>query len=180
MNNQQTDNDKKGFSYKVSIREKNIHNNTNVLDAYSGMGFVWSSVKKLTKYNINIVEIDNRKDKKNPHLSGDNTKFLLSMNLNNFDAIDLDAYGMPIEQLDIVFKKKFKGTIFITYISSMAGKIPDKLLLELGYTKSMIKKAPSMFNRNPFEKLLAWLWIKEVKTVSYYNINRKYYICIKQ
>ena len=152
MSNQQTDNDDIGFGYKVSLRVETAKENQRVLDCYAGHGFIWNEVKKLTSLNINVTSIDSRDDKTKPYLKGDNVKFIKALNLDNYDVIDLDSYGIPFQQLEIIFKKKFKGIVHVTFIQSVMGRLNNNLLLSLGYTKEMIKKCPTLFSKNGYEK----------------------------
>ncbi len=166
------------LNYKVKLRldflpQKNIR----VLNAYAGDNKVWETVKKKFRFKINIdlIEI---KDKNIVYMKGDNLKYLMSLSLNKYDIIDLDAYGAPIRQLNIVFNKKFKGIIFITYIQVMFGGFSRIMLNNLGYSSKMIKKIPTLFYKNPFEKLKNFLYLYGIKTIIYYKLNRKIYAYI--
>jgi hypothetical protein len=130
------------FWDKVRLRLNNLPGKDNlcVLDAYSGDDRNWTKIKQLSSKKINVIAMD-KKDKKNKiYFKGDNIKFLQSIDLSVFDIIDLDAYGIPFTQLDIVldyFNKKAEHNgcyIFLTFIQTLIGVIPKKLLYSLGYT----------------------------------------------
>jgi hypothetical protein len=93
-------------------------------------------------------------------------------------VIDADAYGVPYKQLKEIFKKKFKGILFVTYIQSMYGKLPSAMLYELGYTKTMLQKIPTIFNTNGIEKFKAWLSLYGIKNILRISYNRKHYLAI--
>lgn len=175
MKNQQTDNTY--LKHKIVLRQHflNKNNQYKILNCYAGDNKIYNNISK--KYNIQVVNID-IKNKKNS-LKGDNKKYLLSMNLSKFNIIDLDSYGIPFNQLEILYKKKYKGIVVITFIQSMFGNIHKKMLYQLGYTREMIKKCPTLFNKNDFEKFKNYLNKFKIKSIIYYNINNKYYAYIK-
>jgi len=182
MSNQQTDNDKIGFSYKVSLRLhslKKINHNILVLDCFAGNQFLWSEVKKQSSLNIETVPIDIRPDKSKAYLKGMNLKFMKTMDLTQFDIIDLDAYGIPFDHLELLFEKKYKGTVHVTFIQSNRGRLPNKFLNKLGYTNEMIKKIPTLFSKNAFEKLCNYLKMNGISHIFYLSLKRKYYLYFK-
>lgn len=166
---------------KISLRLKYLpsQDNIKVLDCFNGDGIIWNKIKNKVKKNIEITPIE-IKQKKGIYLKGDNIKYLMSLDLNKFDIIDLDAYGIPFAQLEIIFNKKFKNKIiYFTFIQSVMGKLPNKLLIKLNYSKEMIIKCPTIFNKNGFEKICNYIALNQIKNISYININNKYYCCIK-
>jgi hypothetical protein len=175
MNNK-TDNDTKGFSLKVSIRRHVVKKmqNISVLDCYSGHGWIWKEVKK-TNNNITTTQIDTRDDKSGIYLKGDNSKFLGGMDLSTFNVVDLDSYGVPVEQLAILFDRNYKGVVFFTFIQSNRGRLPNQMLFNIGYTPEMVKKIPTLFNKNGFDKFYKWLFLNGICEINYINHKRKYY-----
>jgi len=97
------------------------------------------------------------------------------MDLTKFDIIDLDAYGSPFNQLEIIFNSNFEGPIICTFIQTMSGGLNKALLIKLGYTLAMIKKCPSLFNKSGFDKMKEYLGKNGVKTISFYSKSRKNY-----
>jgi hypothetical protein len=55
------------------------------------------------------------------------------------------------------------------------GTLPNKLLNELGYNESMIKKCRTLFSKNGLEKFKQFLAINGVKEICGYFIDRKNY-----
>lgn len=160
---------------KINLRLKNIpKKDIKVLNAYAGDNLIWQGIKKLFEYNINIINID-KKDYNYVYLKGENLKYISGFNLENFDVIDLDCYGMPAKQLEIIFKTKFKGIVFFTFITTGMGAIDHKILLNYGYTKSMLNKAPVLFNKNGFNKFKNYLAKNGINRINYVYKNNKYY-----
>lgn len=181
MMQKQTDNSH--LRGKVDLRIESLKliskKEINVLDAFGGDGIVWNEVKKrMPGITIKVLRIDKKADKKGLYLKGDNIKYLKSdkFDLQLFDIIDLDAYGSPFNQLEIVFKRKYTGIVHCTYIQSGMGNINKALLQKIGYTDKMLEKAPTLFTRQPFKKMLSYLSVNKVKEIFNYQVNdRKNY-----
>ena len=149
----QTDNSY--LAEKVQLRIESLPKKevVTVLECFAGDGLIWKEVKRITKRNIKILRIDQKDDKKGIYLKGDNLKFLQSIDLDRFDIVDLDAYGSPFTQLlEIIHAKQFKGIVHCTFIQSMFGALNKRMLFDLGYTKAMIEKIPSLFNKGGIQK----------------------------
>lgn len=173
-----TDNDLKYFPVKVKLRQDIINTLESVmcLECFAGDGLLWQEIKKANPdKKILVLRIDEKEDKKGVYLKGDNLKFIKSINLSQFNIIDLDAYGVPVKQLEVLFDRKYQGWVVVTFIQSMTGQLSKQLLRNLGYSDTMMNKAPSLFNKNGFEKMKRWLSGKGVKTISYFSENRKNY-----
>lgn len=147
-----------------------------MLDCFSGHGWVWGAVQAATNTSITVTQLDKREDKTGAYLKGNSLKFLKTMDLSKFDLIDLDAYGTPIQELEVIFEKKYKGVVHVTFIQSVLGKLPTKMLTDLGYTAEMITKCPTLFNKNGFEKLCKWLKTKGLNDILYIQLKRKSYL----
>jgi hypothetical protein len=165
------------FDEKVQLRLDCIKGNKSIsiLECFAGTGKLWQSVKCKSKVKISIIQIEKEPGKNNMALPGDNLKYLKSIDLSKFDVIDLDAYGIPIAQLNILFSRNYKGIVIVTAIQSMLGCLPKKMLYELGYTKEMISKIPTLFNRNGIDKLKKYLYLHGVNHIEGYFIGRKNY-----
>lgn len=182
MAKQHTDNDSKGFSYKVSLRLDSIADGTkfSVLDTFHGHGMVWGEVAKNFPGRLNVTGIDTRSDKTEVFMKGDNEKYLLGMDVNTFDIIDVDAYGSPFKILEILFKQNYTGIVHATFIQSLMGGLNHDLLIKLGYTVEMIKKCPTLFSKNGFDKFCEYLALNGVDQVNYLDIGRKFYFWFKR
>lgn len=163
---------------KIQLRLEAINNfkNVHILDCFAGKGILWDSVKKKTNKDISIIAIEKDQSKNQISLIGDNLKYLKKMDLNEFDIIDLDAYGIPFEQLLILFQRDYQGIVIVTAIQSVYGALPKKLLLFLGYSESMINKIPTLFYKKGLDKLLNYLYINDIKEVTgYFTENKSYF-----
>ena len=106
MNKVQTDNSYLGHKIKLrldSLPKKDLK----VLSAYGGDNILWEKIVKKFEYKIDVDLID-VKQKNIIYMKGDNIKYLMSLNINKYDVIDLDAYGIPFKQLEVLFSKKYK------------------------------------------------------------------------
>jgi hypothetical protein len=173
--------DNSHFKEKVQLRLDCIKGlkKVNVLDCYSGFGNLWQEVKRQSKSEIKVTGIEKINGKNKLSLPGDNIKYLKSIDLSKFDVIDLDAYGFPINQLEIIFNRDYKGIVIVTAIQSMMGQLPKKMLYEIGYTKAMIDKIPTLFNKDGLGKLKNYLYLHSVQLIEGYFIDSKNYFYFK-
>ena len=178
MNRQQIKTDNSYLNSKINLRVNHLpdQQSIKVLDCFAGRSRIWKEINKKSNKDINVVGID--RISYGSTLRGDNIKYLKGMNLNKYDIIDLDAYGVPFRQLEIVFQKKYKGILFITFIQSIFGRLPVRMLEKIGYTRKMIKKCPTLFNRNGIEKFKQYLAINGIKKITIINKNNKKYLYI--
>lgn len=183
MNRRQIKTDNSHFEVKVKLRQDNLPAGPcRVLGMFGGSGRIWQTIKQRNpKKRIDVLRIDKKPDLRGVYLAGDNRKYIQSLDPGRFDVIDLDAYGVPYEQLAWLFGN-IQGnsvTVFVTFIQTVYGRLPNGLLYELGYPKSMVKKCPALFYRHGLEKLtqyLAKMGVKEIKGYSDYA-GRKHYLC---
>lgn len=157
-----------------------------VLDAYGGKGVIWKEVKKhrdVTKY----IAIEKERGKNIAALCGKNEKLLPILDLSEFNVIDLDAYGVPVEQFEAVMANKTlqPGTaIFATCILSSMGTPPHELGKYIGFTGQVMSKAKYLFNVKIKELLAAMLKEHGYERWTYYDFQdagmRKIYLsCTK-
>ena len=146
-----------------------------VLDCYAGKGLIWAAVKELSGRKIVTLPIDTSKDV-GFRLPGDNRAYLDSIDLDQFDVVDLDAYGVPYQQLKILFERHYKGAVFVTFIQTMYGIMPNGLLEDVGFTKEMVKECPALFTEKGWEYFLEWLALHGVKSVCHRSHSRKHYL----
>lgn len=169
---------------KVAMRIKHSQwpvngRNLRVLDCFGGKGIVWGLVEKLSYRKVDRVAIDKRIDIMNFHIHGDNSRILAEIDLSEFDVIDLDAYGIPADQIDIVMSSGFEGIVFVTAIQTMHGGLPHKIIDDLKFPKSIKEQAPSLVARRGWEYLKEWLFLKGVTEIIHRSKNRKHYFCFK-
>ena len=147
-----------------------------VLDAFGGFGKTWETVAQLTaRTDIYRMGIDS--EKRPGCVRGDNRKWLKGLELSRFDVIDLDAYGVPFEQVEILFRRRYKGVVFFTFIQTMQGSIPSRLLYAVGVSKEMRRKCPTLWAHIGWMVWLDWLAANGVTTVWHRSRYRKHYGC---
>jgi hypothetical protein len=187
LNRAATKTDNSYLAAKVRLRLDNLpaKREITVLDAYCGSGQIWQTVQeRANNHKITVTGIDSKRATGRMHLVGDNLKFLAGMDLSRFDVVDLDAYGCPYKQLSAVLRggRLKPGTIvFVTWIQSQFGILPRGFLQDLGYTKGMVRKSPTLFSRHGQQKLLDWLSTKQIKYVKIYSdgAKKKNYLCFQ-
>jgi len=170
--------DNSHFEAKIKLRIDHLPQKKDiiVLDCYAGTGRIWNWIKKeCPGKNIKVLAIEKEQGKNKLALVGDNLKYLSTIDLSKFDIIDLDAYGIPFDQIEILYTRGYHGIVFVTAIQSMMGALPKKMLLRLGYTEKMIEKIPSIFNKNGIGKLKNILYLYGCQYISGYFIDRKNY-----
>lgn len=175
---EKTNNDAGMIEAKIDLRIQSLPDKKEikVLEAFGGEGVLWSAVqRRCPEKEIKVLSIDKERYKR-VQLQGDNLKFLHSFDLAEFDIIDLDAYGMPTKQLEIVFKKKFKGVVHCTFIQSVTGNMDHVILKANGYTPAMLKKCQTLFTHNGIDKFLNYLAINGVQAVKIASEARKNYL----
>lgn len=175
-----TNNDLKAIENKILLRLNSLPDKdvVNVLECFGGDGILWDSVKKRTSKKIKIVSIDNVKYQRF-QLQGDSLKVLKSINVHFFDIIDLDSYGIPYKHCKVVFDKKYNGVVHCTVIQSVMGRLPNGLLFDYGFTKSMISKCSTLFSRNGIDKFKNFIYKNGVKNIQIYSLGRKNYLWFK-
>lgn len=166
------------LSDKVALRLAHLpdKDGLRVLDCYGGTGKIWKAVRKLSGRRIMTLPIDVR-DNVGFHLPGDNRAYLDALDLGKFDIIDLDAYGIPYDQLKLIFERNYRGTVFVTFIQSIMGQINQGLLAEIGYPAEMVKKIPTLFGRRGWDHFLQYLALHGVGSISHRSHARKHYLC---
>lgn len=158
-----TNNDKKWLQKKISLRLESLPDKKeiNILEAFGGDGILWDGVKKLTKSKLTVLSIDKNKYGRK-QLQGDNLKFLSSIDLSKFDIIDLDAWGSPFSQLELLFKKKYSGIVHCTYIKSPLAPIPNIVFSSLDISEHIFSKVRTIF-KNQYQGLfLGYLFTRNI------------------
>jgi hypothetical protein len=167
---------------KIGLRTKHLPDKSKirVLDCFAGDGRIWESVQMQTDKSLVVTSIEKEDRGSALALKGDNVKWLRVLDLTKFDVIDLDAYGVPFRQLEVLFARVGKRTgkmhIFVTYIQSQYGAIHYGMLEILGYPRSMIRRCPTMFYRKGWEKFLSYLGTRGVRQVTHRSYQKKHYV----
>ena len=157
-----------------------------VLDAYGGKGVIWQEVKKhrdVSKY----IAIEKERGKNNAALCGENEKLLPILDLSGFNVIDLDAYGIPVEQFEAVMLNKTmrpNTVIFATCILAALAPAPYEIGKYIGFSPRTMSKAKHLFNLRIKELLAAMLNKHGFESWTYYEfaddwMNKIYLCCTK-
>lgn len=149
-----------------------------VLDVFGGHGVVWSTIERITGQPIVRIGVDKRDDLLQAHLHGDNLKVMAGLNLNAFDVIDLDAYGVPYEHLRLLFDRHYHGCVFVTFITTVHGRLPNGLLLDSGFSEAMITKAPTLCSKRGWDIFKRFLARNGVTSVVHRSKGRKHYLAV--
>jgi hypothetical protein len=168
---------------KVDLRINHLPaGDVRVLDCYSGKGLIWAAVQKVSGRKMKVLPIDQRKDKLDFHLHGDNLDYLETLDLAKFNVIDLDSYGIPFAQIECLARRKYKGVVFVTVIQCYSptggGTIPRGMLQKIGFTDAMITKAPTLFGRRGWQYFLEYLSAIGVKKIHHRSHARKHYLAM--
>lgn len=147
-----------------------------VLDAFGGFGLCWAAVRRLSGRPVARVAIDRRIDLTDLHNHGDNLKILRGMDLTEFGVIDLDAYGIPADQIDLILGSSFRGVVFATVIQSMNGMMPNIICDQLRLPDGINQKAPSLVSRRGWDYFKAWMAMRGVSMIVSRSWNRKHYL----
>lgn len=155
------------FEEKKALRQDVINliakDEIRVLELYAGKSLMWNDLKKSNpQKNIIVFSIEKEKGKNPKALTGDNLKFLKNINLERFDVIDVDAYGYPFSQIEIIESRGFRGFVIVTAIQTLFGAVPKKMLKYSGINDEMIKK-------NTFTFFSKWVWLFKKFFVSLWN-----------
>lgn len=182
MSDKQTDNS--FFKQKIKLRKlviELIQGDVFLLDCYAGTGKLWSQIKHQSKkINYIGIEKEKRKNKSLSVMEGDNLKYLKNLDLSLFNLIDLDAYGIPFEQIETIMNSNFSGYIVVTYIWKAQGRLHNSMLEKLGYNQNMIEKCPTLFSRDHKKKIKLILSHYGVKKISLIEKNNKLYFFYKK
>lgn len=169
-----TDND--GLEKKVWLRKLAIKDldYVSVLDLFAGDNLIWSHIKTDRYYG---VEQEKGKGK---NLCLDNRKIIPVLDLSKFNVIDCDAYGVPYEQIEMLFENPTlqKGTIVIfTCITGVLNQVCNRARQDYGIYE-MYKHTRVLFNRYSAEMFFSMLYNHGIKDVVMYetkkNMKKRY------
>lgn len=165
------------LSNKVKLRLAHLPDgDLSVLDCYGGSGLIWAAIERETGRKIRYISIDKQDYDIGLYLPGDNLAYLKSLDLGRFNVIDLDAYGVPFDQLEVLFERGYTGLVFVTFIQVVAGSLPRGMLREIGFTPEMVRKIPSLFFRRGWRYFSDYLAQKGVRTITHRSHARKHYL----
>lgn len=158
--------DNHALNAKCALREKYLPqaDPVRVLDLFGGYGVIWNTIKARNDRDIRVLRVEKRKDCGGVYLKGDNRKFIGSIDLDDFDIVDIDAYGIPFEQVSTILDAGFQGIIHVTFIQAAIGAIPIALAEATG-VESMRKICPTLIAKLGFPLWCQWLHSRGVQSI---------------
>ena len=160
-----TDND--GLADKVALRVKAIQglDNVSVLDLFAGDNLIWREIPVARYYGIEAEK------SKGNNLHIDNRKVIPLLDLSQFNVIDCDAYGMPYEQIQLLFSNPTlqSGTVIIyTCISGVLNRLSVRMIQDYGIA-DQYKRSRVLYNRYSADMFHGMLYHHGVKKVTRYK-----------
>lgn len=126
------------------------HDPVRVLDAFAGQGRLWRDVAARSHRRIHTTAVDTRPDAPPGTIRADNRKVMAGADLDSFDVVDLDAYGVPGDQLAAASTAR-TPVVVVTCIKSGQPAVPHRVLTALGMPREWMHTAPTAVSR------LGWL-----------------------
>jgi hypothetical protein len=159
-----TDNTPAAFAGKVGLRlaaveaiasrdPRFMNRELRVLDCYAGAGRLWSAVRRCYDGKLEVMGVDTRRFRRS--IKVDNRRILRSLDLDTFDLIDLDAYGVPAEQAQIIAERGYRGPIVWTCIAMVYGLLPAPVTDAEGIPREWRRICPSLFGEHDAAGLAA-------------------------
>ncbi len=172
MRRQSTKTDNKSIANKIFIRKEAIKNlkEVKVLDLFAGRNVLWNNIHTDKYYGIDITI------EKGVNLNADTRKVFDSINLENFNVIDCDSYGIAFDLYKkLLTNKKIKsGTVIIyTLITNEFTKIQNLAKCEFNF-KHFYNEAPSLFNARAIKFFYEFIANYGVTEVNYYSVRDKF------
>ncbi len=103
--------DNTNIESKVELRRRAVKGleEVKVLDLFAGNNVLWSDIKTDRYFGVE------REKGKGRNLNADNLKVIPSLDLSQFNVIDLDSYGIPYQQVKALYRNPTlrKGTRII-------------------------------------------------------------------
>lgn len=115
-----------------------------ILDAYAGPGRLWRNVSRHYPGHLEVLGVDVRRFR--TAIKADNRRVLLSVDLSRFDLIDLDAYGLPAEQVEIISNRGYQGPLVWTCIQKMFAVMPATITDKEGIPREWRDICPTLFS----------------------------------
>lgn len=172
MNQRSTKTDNKSVNDKIFIRREAIKPlpTVKVLDLFAGRNVLWNNIPTDSYFGIDISR------GKGQNLVADSHSLFDSLDLFNFNVIDVDSYGISFDIYKKILSRKdiADGTVIIyTAITNEFTNIRNEAKEEFHF-QSFYEKAPSLFNARAIEFFYEMLSNHGVKEVNYYEIKDHY------
>lgn len=120
-----------------------------VLDCYAGDHDLWNAVREITP--ADVTHIDQHPTHRTD-LSGNNLRYLASLDLSKYDLIDLDAWGQPDHQVAVLAERGYRGVVVWTCICSNMGVPSGALLAATGIDPTWLKITRKVFESSSLQR----------------------------
>ena len=163
--NKQTDNSFVDIKIRLRKEATASIDGLRVLDCFAGENNMWRGFDMARYYGIETVKGKG----KNLHLN--NLNAIKSLDLSDFNVIDLDAYGIPFLQVSEAAKNptiNMDTLIIYTATENSMSNLPAKAVRELGL-QGIYKVNKTMLNRQGLALFYEFLKMHGVNKVRYYE-----------
>lgn len=163
------------FNEKLEIRKRACQSldRVDVLDLYAGKHVIWNQISHNRYYGVDNYE-------KSGNLPIDNRTAIKFLDLGQFTVIDADAYGMPYEQIQLLYENKTlrPGTVVCyTCITGPMNRLCVRLLQDFAIEREY-KRTRTLFNRygyQYFHEMLNGHGVKDLHNIIIKKSMRKEY-----
>jgi hypothetical protein len=160
--------DNKSVANKVFLRRKAIEHlsSVRVLDLYAGKNICWRNIDKERYYGVELEE------GKGINLNADAKQVIESLDLADFNVIDIDSFELPFEVCNKLLRNEQvkSGTVILyTAMTNIFTRLPNICVDNLNI-RPMYKIAPSLFNLNAIDYFYDMLANLGVKEITYYEL----------
>lgn len=141
----------RAFDAKVGLRVRAVAlagDAPRVLDCFAGEGAVWREVRsRCPSVVVEGVELDPARAAVAGAAVGDNMAVLRSRDLSSFSLVDLDAFGWPDRQLDVLAWRRAGDlpVVTVTCCGTMIGRVPklvrDAAGIPAGWPEGVVSRA---------------------------------------
>ena len=172
MNLHSTKTDNAHIESKINLRKLATQglDELRVLDLFAGENKLWSSFEKARYYGVEKVK------GKGANLHTDNIRVIQSLDLSDFNVIDVDSYGIPANQIYELYQNDTlqKGTVIIyTCITNKMSGL-NKCILDLFHLRDIYAKSKTMINGYAVDLFYGLLYSLGIRKVCEYEIKSTY------
>ena len=141
-----------------------------VLDLFAGENKLWKTFECEKYYGVEM------KKGKGKNVNADNLRIIPSLDLSKFNVIDLDSYGIPFNQIELLYKNPTlqKGTVIIyTAITNKMSALTEGAK-KMANIQEIYTKCRTLFNGMALELFYGRLYQLGVVEVTEYMTKEKF------
>lgn len=172
MNLHSTKTDNAQIESKINLRKIATSglDELRVLDLFAGENKLWKSFDKARYFGVEKV------NGKGKNLYTDNIRVIQSLDLSEFNVIDVDSYGIPANQIFELYQNDTlqKGTVVIyTCITNKMSAL-NKCILDMFNLRKIYTKSKTTMNGEAVDLFYGMLYNLGVREVCEYEIKSMY------